>query len=280
MNRMNRTSKLTARIEALRADEIELRNRYSEALAAQADDDFGDVDRKTIKRLADQLQAIRVEIAGLEDAMDRAVALDEADRAREADIARLGEFEAFQVSFNVRLQATKAFENALHELVESIKQVQAADAEMPVGLRRETPWKHGLVAALAGVIGRDGVLPRPGDAPQPRAFWNRNEVAPCSGFILREHQHRVFNEAVELNRAGLLADIEGRPETVTTFAEPTKPKAANRPTFGGTFVEQGDGYYLRDGDARVFEKTEFGFIVAVGHRGYATRRTMTTREIS
>lgn len=277
---MNRVSKLSARIESLRAEESAIKIKHAEALVALADDHTGlDIDRRAVKRLGDQLAGIRAEIDGLAVALEKAAELDEQDAQREAELARLAEFEAFQDSLEPRLAAVQGFEKALEALVESIKQVQAADAAVPASLRRETPWKHGLVAALAPLLERGEELPRPGDAPQPVGFWNRNEVAPCSSFILREHHHRAFNEAAELHAAGLLADLPARPETVTTFAEPTKPKAANRPTFGGTFVEQGDGYYLRECDARVFKKTEHGFEVAVGHPGYNNRRTMTTREI-
>ena len=276
---MNRVSKLTARIAALRANEIELKSRHTEALIAQADDDFGDVDRRAVKKIAEQLAGVRSEIEMLESALDRAAALDEADRAREAELARLGEFEAFQASLQPRLEAVQRFEKALEALIDSIRAVQSADAGMPVGLRRETPWKHGLMAALAGVIGRDGVLPRAGDGPQPIGFWDRRDDSPCSSFVKREHDYHSYSMAAELHAAGLLDSAPTLPEHMRESIEP-KPKAASRPEiFNGTFAQMPDGFYLREGDGRVFEKTEFGFIVAVGHPGYNNRRTMTTREI-
>lgn len=278
---MNRVSKLTARIAALRADEIELKSRHTEALIAQADDDFGDVDRRAVKKIAEQLAGVRSEIEMLESALDRAAELDKQDAQTEADQLRVVEFEQFEASLQPRLEAAQRFEVVLEELIESIKQVQAADAEMPAGMRREAPWKHGLVAALAGVIGREE-LPQPGDAPQPRAFWNRSEAGPVSAFILREHQHRAFNEAAELHAAGLLDSAPSLPDHMRT--EPTEPKpeaTASRPEiFNGTFAQMPDGFYLRECDARVFKKTEHGFEVAVGHPGYNNRRTMTTREIA
>lgn len=277
---MNRVSKLTARIAALRANEIELKSRHTEALIAQADDDFGDVDRRAVKKIAEQLAGVRSEIEMLESALDRAAELDKQDAQTEADQKRLVEFGAFEASLQPRLAAAQRFESVLEELIESIKQVQAADAEMPVGLRRETPWKHGLVAALAGVIGRDGVLPRAGDGPQPIGFWNRRDDSPCSSFVKREHDYHSYLMAAELHRDALLDDEPTKPEHMRESIEPKPEATASRPEiFNGTFVEQGDGYYLREGDGRVFEKTEFGFIVAVGHPGYNNRRTMTTREI-
>lgn len=270
---MTRTDKINARIESLRADESAIKTKHAEAMVALADDDFGDIDSRTIKKIADQLQAIRVEIAGLEDALEKAAALDEADRAREADRLRVAEFEQFEASLQPRMEATKAFEKALQALIATIREVQAADAGMPGSLRRETPWRFAVTHALGTVLGRGEELPRPGDAPQPVGFWNRDEAAPCSSFILREHQHRAYHEAVELNRAGLLNDLPARPETVSTFAESTKSEAGNRSeTFGGTFIEQGDGFFVREGDGRVFQKTEFGFIVALAHPGYINRR--------
>lgn len=268
---MNRVSKLSARIESLRAEESAIKIKHAEALVALADDHTGlDIDRRAVKRLGDQLAGIRAEIDGLAVALEKAAELDEQDAQREAGLARLAEFRAFEDSLQPRMEATKAFEKALQALIATIREVQAADAAVPASLRQETPWKHAIADALVGVLGRGDKLPRPGASPNRR--YNRHEARPCSSFIEREHQASAYRIASELHFAGLLDSAPPLPEHMRESTEPTKPQPPRPETFGGTFIEQGDGFFVREGDGRVFQKTEFGFIVALAHPGYINRR--------
>lgn len=274
---MTRAEKMNARIEALRADEVAAKAAHAEALVAAGDDDTGlDIDRRAIKRLADQLASIRAEIEGLEAAMSRAGELDEADRAREAAQQRLAEFRAFEASLAPRLEAAKAFERALGALVGAIEQVKAADALAAPDMRRESPWRHALVRALQPLLGRGEALPRPGDRPQPVAFWQDD----LFGFVRREHEHRAYQMGHALHHEGVLNELPTMPETVQ--AAPAAPEAtASQPeTFDGSFIKMPDDFFTRPDDARVFKKTDAGMVVAEDHPGYpGMRRAPTVRTI-